>query len=223
MGPPGDLVFEGHALQVLHGDKRLAVLPADVVNGADVGVIQRRSCLGLTLEASQGLGVASHVVGQKFQGNKTEQAGVLRFVHHSHAAAAQFLEDLIVGNGFADHEGLAILWTGKAPVNRKLTVGFGDQGGIITIRTATTESHSGSSYFCPSLGQTSRNTLSVFRRGARRTNWPFRRRRITTRRAQRLPAAHLVEYFAAVAAFDHMRSEPYHLFGLNSMAAQRAR
>ena len=46
MGRP-DLVFEGHALQILQGDKRAAVLFADIVSRADVGLIQSGGCLGV--------------------------------------------------------------------------------------------------------------------------------------------------------------------------------
>jgi hypothetical protein len=38
---------------VLHGNKGLAVAFVDVVNGADVGMIERRGSLSFTLEAFQ--------------------------------------------------------------------------------------------------------------------------------------------------------------------------
>ena len=37
--------------------------------------------------------------GQKFQGNKAAERGILRLVHHTHPAAAQFFEDAIVRDG----------------------------------------------------------------------------------------------------------------------------
>jgi hypothetical protein len=45
-GPPRDLMLQCHAVQKLHGDERLAVLVVNFVDGADVGMIQRGSCLG---------------------------------------------------------------------------------------------------------------------------------------------------------------------------------
>ncbi len=54
-GTPGDHVLQGHAIEILHGDKRLAVLLANVVNRADVGMVQRRSRLRLALKASERL------------------------------------------------------------------------------------------------------------------------------------------------------------------------
>ena len=49
--PPGDALLQRGALQILHHDERAAVLLADVVNGADVGMIQRGRGSGLALKA----------------------------------------------------------------------------------------------------------------------------------------------------------------------------
>ena len=46
-----DQVLEGAAFQVLHGDKGLRVLFANVVNGADVGMIERRRGASFPLES----------------------------------------------------------------------------------------------------------------------------------------------------------------------------
>ena len=53
----GDGMLESHAIQKFHGDESLAVMLVDFVNGADVGMIQRRGGLGLALEAGQCLGI----------------------------------------------------------------------------------------------------------------------------------------------------------------------
>ena len=51
--PARDAVLQRHAVQKLHGDERLAVLLADVVDRADVGMVQRGGGLRLALEAAQ--------------------------------------------------------------------------------------------------------------------------------------------------------------------------
>ena len=48
---PSDAVFQRQPVQKLHGDEGLSVLLADVVDRADVGVIQCRGRLGFALEA----------------------------------------------------------------------------------------------------------------------------------------------------------------------------
>jgi hypothetical protein len=62
---PGDAVLQRRPLEILHGDEGQGVFLADVVNGADVGMIERRGGLGLALEAAQRLRVASDFVRQK--------------------------------------------------------------------------------------------------------------------------------------------------------------
>ena len=53
-GLPAMRCFKGLPFQKLHGDKGASVLFADIVNRADVGMVQRRGGLGLPLE--NGLG-----------------------------------------------------------------------------------------------------------------------------------------------------------------------
>ena len=91
------------AVEKLHGDEGLAVFFADVVNGANVGVVQGRCGLGLALKAGERLRVAGYFIGKEFQGHEPMQARVFGFVNHAHAATAEFLDDAIVGNGLADH------------------------------------------------------------------------------------------------------------------------
>ena len=75
------------------------------MDGADVGMIQRRGGLSLALEAGQCLGVFSDSIGQKLQRNETAKSCVLRLVDHTHPAAAQFLDNAVVRDGLADHVG----------------------------------------------------------------------------------------------------------------------
>ena len=41
--------------------------------------------------------------GQEFEGHLAAQPGVFRLVDHTHATATELLQDLVVGNGLADH------------------------------------------------------------------------------------------------------------------------
>ena len=83
--------------------KVLPILLADVVDGADVGVVQRRRSLGFTLKTGERLGVSGNFFGQEFEGDKAMQPSVLSFVNHAHPAAAELLDDAVVGDGLADH------------------------------------------------------------------------------------------------------------------------
>ena len=59
---PGDCRLQRGALQILHRDEGAAVLLADVMNGADVGMIQRGGGAGLALEPAERLPVESQIV-----------------------------------------------------------------------------------------------------------------------------------------------------------------
>ncbi len=59
-----------HALQKLHGDEVRAILLANVVDRADVGMIQRRGRLRFALEAVQRLRVSGDVFGQELESDK---------------------------------------------------------------------------------------------------------------------------------------------------------
>ena len=98
----GDGVLERLAFEALHGDEGVAVFLADVVDGADVGVIERGGGLGFALEAGERLRVFGDGVGEEFQSDETIEAGVFGFVDDAHAAAAEFFEDAVMGDSLAD-------------------------------------------------------------------------------------------------------------------------
>ena len=101
-GAARDAMLQGHSVQKLHGDERMALVLADVMNRANVRVIQGGGSLRFALETSQSLRVFGHFVGQKFQGDEAVQAGVFGFIDHSHAAAAELLDDPIMRDGLAE-------------------------------------------------------------------------------------------------------------------------
>ena len=64
-GACGDQVFQRHAIQVLHGDERLAFVAPDFVDGADIGVIERRCASCFAAKTFQGMRVPGCVLRQK--------------------------------------------------------------------------------------------------------------------------------------------------------------
>ena len=101
-GLPGDAVLQRHAVQKLHGDEGLAVLLADVVNRADVGMVQRGRGLRFALKTVERLRIARDIFGQEFQRDEAVQARVLGLVDDAHAAAAELFDDAVVRDGLAD-------------------------------------------------------------------------------------------------------------------------
>src|ERR1700720_355072 len=96
-------MLQSLAIQELHGDERLAALLADVVDRADVGMVESRCGLRFTLKTGKSLGVPGYFIGQELEGDKAVQSGVLGLVDHTHPAATQLLHDAVVRNGLADH------------------------------------------------------------------------------------------------------------------------
>ena len=95
-------MLERLPVEVLHGDEGVAGFFANVVNSADVGVVQRGSGLRFAAETREGLRIFGDFIGEKFEGHEAVQAGIFRLVHHAHATAAQFFNDTIMGNDLAD-------------------------------------------------------------------------------------------------------------------------
>ena len=95
-------MLQRHAFQKFHGDERVAILLANFVDGADVGMIQRRCGASFAAETFQCLRIARDVFRQEFQRDKAAELGIFRFVNDAHTAASQFFQDAIVGDGAAD-------------------------------------------------------------------------------------------------------------------------
>ena len=79
-----------------------AILFANLVDGANVGMVQSGRGASLTAEAFEGLWVFSKVIGEEFQSHKAVKSCVLGLVHHTHSAPAKLFNDAVVGEGLAD-------------------------------------------------------------------------------------------------------------------------
>ena len=103
-GTLADALLKRLPLQQLHGDEIPAVGLSDLVDRADVRVIQGRGGPGLALEALQRRRVFLQLSGQKLQSHVPAEVEVLGLVHHAHATAAELVQDAVVGDGFARHQ-----------------------------------------------------------------------------------------------------------------------
>jgi hypothetical protein len=91
------------AFQQFHGDERLLFVLPDIVDGADVWMIQSRGGACFSLKAVESLAVSGHLGGKEFQGNMPAKASVLGFVDHTHAPATQTFQNSIVRDGLTEH------------------------------------------------------------------------------------------------------------------------
>src|SRR4029077_14253915 len=82
----GDPVLERLALQHFHGNKASSIRFVNLVNRADVWVIQCGCSSGLALETVEGLGIVGEFVGKELQGDEAAELHVFSFVDDAHAA-----------------------------------------------------------------------------------------------------------------------------------------
>jgi hypothetical protein len=66
-------------------------VPADLVDRADVRVVQCRRGFGLALEATEGLRVLGYIFWQEFERDEATQVGVLGLIDDTHASPAELL------------------------------------------------------------------------------------------------------------------------------------
>src|SRR5439155_6954883 len=99
----GDPVLQCHAVQKLHGNESLTIFLADVVNRANILMIQSRRRLRLALETGEGLRVSSDLPRQELESDEAMQPRVLGLVDDAHPAPAQLFNDAVVRYGLAEH------------------------------------------------------------------------------------------------------------------------
>ena len=73
--PYANPLLQRLAFEQFHGDERLAFVFVNVVNGADVGVIQRRGSARFALEALEGLAVDARALTRSAAGGPPSPRG----------------------------------------------------------------------------------------------------------------------------------------------------
>ncbi len=97
---------ESLALKKFHDEEVLALVLLDGVDGADVGVIEGGGGAGFALEAFDKLRILGHFGGKKFYSDATAEAGVFGFVDDTHAAAAEFAGNFVVGKDLTNERAI---------------------------------------------------------------------------------------------------------------------
>src|SRR6266852_8751468 len=104
-------VLEGLTIHKFHGYELLAVVLADVVNRADIRVIQRRGRLRLAAKAFERGRVLSRSRREKLESDQTLQARVFSLIDDAHPAASKLFEDAVVRECLADERvGASHVW-----------------------------------------------------------------------------------------------------------------
>jgi hypothetical protein len=96
-------VLQGAPFQQLHGDEVLCTLLVDLMDRANVGMIQGRSGAGFPLKALNRLPVAGVLFRKEFQGHAAPEPHILSPVDYAHPATAQLLQNAVMRNGLTKH------------------------------------------------------------------------------------------------------------------------
>ena len=101
---PGlDLLLQRLAFEESHGNEGLAFDFTDLVDVADVGVIEGSRRFRFSPEPRLYFLVTEQVSCQEFQSYRTLEVRVLGLVNDTHAALAELPGDLVVRDGSVDH------------------------------------------------------------------------------------------------------------------------
>src|SRR5271157_2299873 len=98
MRPYSKALLQRLAFQIFHDDEGPTFVFIDLINRADVGMIERRGGAGLALEAAQRLAVFSQLFRQKLEGDQPLQLAILGLIDDTHAPATDLLNDAIVAD-----------------------------------------------------------------------------------------------------------------------------
>src|SRR6266849_10276114 len=101
--PTRNAMLERLPLEKLHDNKTLAIVLVDVIDGADVWVIQGRGRSRFALKALNGWMIFGKPLGKKFQANVAAETNVLGLIHDPHAAATQLFQNPVMGDGAPNH------------------------------------------------------------------------------------------------------------------------
>jgi len=96
-------VLERLALQEFHGDEGSPISLDNLVNGADVRMIQCRRSFRLALKTAECQWAFGDVIGQELESYKAAELHVFGLIYNPHRAGAKFLDDVIVRDGLPDH------------------------------------------------------------------------------------------------------------------------
>ncbi len=76
---------------------------ANLVNGADVGMIQGRGGTRLAAKTLERVRIVGDFRRQELQRDEAAEFGVFGFIYNAHPATAELLDDAIVRNDAANH------------------------------------------------------------------------------------------------------------------------
>src|ERR1700758_3112240 len=95
-------MLQCRTVQELHYDEGFLTVLADLVDRADIRMVQGRCCTSFPTKTFECLRISGYVFRQEFQCYEATEFDVLGLVDHPHSAAAQFFQNAVVRDGLAN-------------------------------------------------------------------------------------------------------------------------
>src|SRR5205814_9544334 len=95
--------FQRVPFQEFHDDEMLALILVNVIDRADVRMVQRGGSPRLTLKSFNRQSVPGEIFRKELQQHMAAEPQILGFIHHTHSAAAQLLQDAVMRESETDH------------------------------------------------------------------------------------------------------------------------
>jgi hypothetical protein len=102
--PAGDVLPQRLPLEQFHDDEEPAEGITDIVNGADVGMVQRRRGARFALEALERLRILRHLFRKELERDHAAEPRVLGFVDRTHPSGPNLFDNAIMGKALANLE-----------------------------------------------------------------------------------------------------------------------
>jgi hypothetical protein len=112
--------MQGLPLHPLHDDERLTFVLANIVDRADVGMVQCGCRPRFDSEAFDGLSIARQFLGDELECDRPAKAGVVGAVHDAHATGSQLIDHPIVSDCFANHTEGFERFVARCPTRRAM-------------------------------------------------------------------------------------------------------
>jgi hypothetical protein len=115
-------VIQRRPFQAFHDDEETVLVFPDVVDDADVWMIEGRCRARFPLKSLARLGILGQFLGKEFQSNTPAEALVFRLIHDAHSATTQLAHNAVMRDCLVQHVA-PMLGRGKKQVNFKTQEG----------------------------------------------------------------------------------------------------